>query len=662
MAIAKIPVRSEPPEAYVPSPRDRVWLPAALQRFFMPLRPHTGHHHPSQPWHRVLWLTGVDYFSTLGYQPGIAFLAAGALSPLATLVLVVVTLGGALPIYAQVARRSHAGQGSIAMLERLLPGWKGKIFVLALLGFATTDFVITMTLSAADAATHAVHNPLLHGLLGNHHIVVTLVLLALLAAVFLRGFSEAIGVAVAICIPYLLLNAVVIGRGLYELTQRPEVFSSWRGALALRGDATALLLLSVLTFPRLALGMSGFETGVSVMPLIKGDEGDTVEAPAGRIRNTRKMLTTAALIMSVLLLGSSLVTTLLVPAKAMAPGGKASGRALAWLAHELLGNPFGTAYDFCTILILWFAGASAMAGMLNLVPRYLPRFGMAPKWVGHERPLVAILFAIDVVVTVIFRGDVDAQGGAYATGVLALMLSAAVAVALALWREARHTASATRRFPWLALYFWLVSGVFAYTFVDNVVERPDGVIISSIFIGGILLASALSRLTRSRELRIERPAFADEPSRALWEGMRGKKINLVPLRHDSPVTRTRKRQEVRRTFHAEGRVAYLHVSLADDRSEFAAPVVITVALEDGDFLISVAGGSAIPNTIAWVSEQLDPIAIYLDLSLESPVSQAFKFLLWGEGEVGIMVYQILVRYWRSTPEDDVRPKIFLISR
>ena len=331
----------------------------------------TGEPHRVHRWWLVLWLTGVDYFSTLGYQPGIALLAAGALAPLATALLVAVTLLGALPVYSQVAARSYAGQGSIAMLENLLPGWLGKLLVLALLGFAATDFVITITLSAADATQHAIENPFLHPYLDEARVAVTLGLIALLALVFLQGFAEAIGVATLVAIPYLGLNLIVLGRGLWEILRHPELMESWRaGLFTVHGDWTGLLVASALIFPRLALGMSGFETGVSVMPLVAGSssDGPAPRAPAGRIGNTRKLLTAAAIIISLLL--SSFVTTLLVSRSAYEEGGEASGRAIAYLAHALLGTGFGSTYDAVTILILWFAGASAMAGLLNLIPRY----------------------------------------------------------------------------------------------------------------------------------------------------------------------------------------------------------------------------------------------------------------------------------------------------
>ena len=166
---------------------------------------------PGHRWWQVGCLTGVDYFSTIGYQPAIAFLAAGILSPLATIVLVLVTLLGALPVYRRVATESPYGEGSLAMLERIGSWWTGKILVLVLLGFAATDFLITMTLSAADASTHLLENPYAPHFVHGHQFVVTLVLLAALAAVFLRGFGEAIGIAVVLVAVYLALNAVVVG-------------------------------------------------------------------------------------------------------------------------------------------------------------------------------------------------------------------------------------------------------------------------------------------------------------------------------------------------------------------------------------------------------------------------------------------------------------------
>src|SRR5262245_60907429 len=205
----RIPFRQQLPQ---PSPEHRSAIGKWLSRGES-VDGHGGQPVATHPWWKVIWLTGVDYFSTLGYQPGIALLAAGAVAPIATVILVLVTLFGALPVYAQVAGRSYAGQGSIALLENLLAGWKGKALVLVLLGFAATDFVITMTLSAADAAKHAIENPFLNGTLGEHQIVVTLVILVVLAVVFLKGFSEAIGLATAAALPYLALNLIVLGRG-----------------------------------------------------------------------------------------------------------------------------------------------------------------------------------------------------------------------------------------------------------------------------------------------------------------------------------------------------------------------------------------------------------------------------------------------------------------
>ena len=230
-------------------------------------------HVPHQePWYKVMWLTGVDYFSSLAYQAGIALIAAGLLAPIATAILVLVTLAFAVPVYREVSRRSYAGLGSIAMLEHILPGWWSKLFVLVLLGFASTDFVITMTLSAADSAKHAVENPLLKPYLGHLHMAITIGLLVLLALVFLRGFGEAIRLAVAVAVPYVLLNAVVIARCSLEVLRHPELLRNWHAAIAGKGETwPQILLAAVIVFPQLALGLSGFETGVAVMPLVRGD-------------------------------------------------------------------------------------------------------------------------------------------------------------------------------------------------------------------------------------------------------------------------------------------------------------------------------------------------------------------------------------------------------
>lgn len=608
------------------------------------------------PWQRVLWLTGVDYFSTLGYQPGIALLAAGMLSVPATAVLIAVTLLCAVPVYRQVAARSYAGQGSIALLEHLLSGWNSKIFVLVLLGFAGTDFVITMTLSAADAARHAIANPYLHAYIGDTPIQLTLLLLLLLAIVFLAGFQEAIGLAGLVAVPYLALNVIVLVRALWQiLVREPALLHNLR--LTGHGDWTSIAIASALLFPKLALGLSGFETGVSVMPLIDGGNEPTSGIPSGRIQATRKLLLTAALIMCALLLLSSFVTTALIPETDYQLGGAASGRALAYLAHRLLGNGFGAVYDLSTILILWFAGASAMTGLLNLIPRYLPRFGMAPRWVAFRKPLVLVLLAINVVVTLAFRAEVEAQGGAYATGVLVLMLSAAVAVTIALWHEA-----AWRR-PiaiFTALYFTFVAVVFAYTLGANVIERPDGIIIATIFIFLLLIASALSRYIRSTEMRVSEVTFVDEASCNLWHAIVGRKVNLIPHRDPTADHRVALSEKIEQHFKIDGPLAFLYVELMDNRSEFVARLRVRAYREADHYVIEAGGAVAVANSIAYLSELLDPISIVLGLTHRNLMRQSLAYLFWGEGETGLMLYSVLVRRWEWTKKK-VRPLIFLMS-
>jgi hypothetical protein len=515
-----------------------------------------------------------------------------------------------------------------------------------------------MTLSAADAAKHAIENPFLHGHLGEHQILVTLAFLTLLALLFLRGFKEAIGLATYATIPYLVLNLIVLGRGVWEVAIHPTLFPSWRAMLAAKGDLSLVIVGALLVFPKLALGLSGFETGVSVMPLIDGGGADhgynprLGGQPKGRIRNTRKLLAAAASIMSVMLILSSFVTTLLISPEDYSIDGKASGRAIAFLAHRYLGPGFGTVYDLSTILILGLAGASAMAGLLHLVPRYLPRFGMAPVWVALSRPLVLVLFAINIVITLIFRADVEAQSGAYATGVLVLILSAAFAATLASWREHRW---------FIAVYSAILCLVFAYTLLDNCVERPDGLIIGATFTLLLMLASGLSRSLRSVELRISQGYFADPESWKLGPELRGKKVHLVPIKSSSAEARNKKREEIARHYSVHGPFLFAHVNLLDNRSEFSGPLEAMIRKEGSDYFAEVYGAIAIANSLAFVSECIDPISVFIGLTRRDLMTQALRYILFGEGETGLMFYTILLRYWDMTPEEDIRPLIFLMS-
>lgn len=621
-------------------------------------------HLSTHPWWRVLWLTGVDYFSTLAYQPGIAFLAAGVFSPLATLLLVMVTLFGALPVYTQVATRSHAGQGSIAMLERLLAGWWSKSCVLILLGFAATDFIITITLSAADAAQHIVKNHFLSSFLVADQMSLTLGLISALGFVFLIGFKEAIRIAFLIAVPYIILNLIVLMGGITELIMHPELISAWSHKLSVHGDMVGIILICTLVFPKLALGLSGFETAVSTMPLISDKKDSTSGSLLSlRIGNTHKLLIAAAVIMSVMLIMSSFVTTLLIDPAEFAEGGRAYGRAISFLAHRLFGWQLGTVYDLSTIAILWFAGASAMTGLLHLIPRYLPKFGMAPAWVAYTRPLVLLILLFTVVITLIFDANVEAQSGAYATGVLVLILSASFAVALSLWRELKPELPKLNQKSALlkSIYFWLVTGVFAYTLIDNILQRIDGILVAAAFIGITIVVGMLSRAWRATELRVSKLSFINEASARKWEEIQGNKIHLVPLRWNHAVLRKQKTSQIRKHYFIDDPLAFLYIELSDDRSEFVADLQAEIFREEGNYVIIVKSANSLANTIAFISEAIHPKSIFLSLTRKNLMAQALRFVLWGEGETGILVYRILLRHWESTNRSSVRPFIFLMS-
>ncbi len=609
-------------------------------------------------WWQVVCLTGVDYFSTLGYIPAIAVSAAGALSPIATLLIVLLTIFGMLPMYRVVARESPHGQGSISMLENLLSFWGGKLFVLCLLGFVATSWIVTITLSASDATAHLVENPFWPEFLKSStqidEVVITLVLLAMLGAVFLRGFKEVIGIAVVVVAAFLLSNLVVVAVALYEISTHLEALGNWQEALFNNyGNPLSMLGGSLLVFPLLALGLSGFETGVSMMPLVRGESDDDPARPRGRIRNTHKMLATAALIMSFYLITTSFVTTVLIPPEAFGPNGEANGRAVAYLAHEYLGDVFGTVYDISTISILWFAGASAMAGLLNIVPRYLPRYGMAPEWGRAVRPLVLVYTAISIVVTIVFAANVDDQGGAYATGVLAMMTSASIAVTLTARRQGRH---------WAWIPFGLITLIFIYATAANVIKRPDGITIALFFILAIVVVSLISRIQRSTELRQERIEIDKTAQRFIDEAAERNDIHIVAHRRrtgKSPEEYRQKEREQREDNHIppDEPILFLEVDVADP-SDFTDVLEIQ-GVEVGGHKVLRAESSVVPNAIAAFllhlrDETGSKPHCYFGWTEGNPIVYLIRYILFGEGDTAPVTREVLRE---AEPDPKKRPAI-----
>lgn len=289
---------------------------------------------------------------------------------------------------------------------------------------------------------------------------------------------------------------------------------------------------------------------------------------------------------------------------------------------------------------MWFAGASALAGLLNIVPRYLPRYGMAPDWARATRPLVLIFTGISAVVTVLFRADVDAQAGAYATGVLALMTSAAVAVFLTELRRKHRGA---------ALGFAVVSAIFVYTSVVTVRERPEGLWIALYFIAGIVLVSVWARIRRSTELRVERVVF-DDAARGLLNGVSHyqEPIRFIAnrLNEGDDAEYQAKALEVRRDNHLGAGETALFLEVAvRDASDFSSTVGVT-GTRIGQHAILRATGTSVPNTIAAVLLHVRgltgiPPHVYFEWSEKGPAQNALRFILAGEGDIPPLTREVL---------------------
>jgi hypothetical protein len=685
-------------------------------------------------WLWVTCLLGVDYFSTLAYQPSMTYQLAGRLGPLATVVVILVTLLGALPVYWYVAGKSPRGEGSIAMLERLVHGWRGKSLILVLLGFAATDFIMVKTISLADAAVHVLGNEYVlwqnsleflaerskdsaTQLVGSavtgfftKQLMVTL-LLGVLGFVFWfllrKGFNRNVLVlAVPLIAVYLLLNAVIIGCGLWYLANHTEVLTSWFDRIVqgdwgpqvrhetllspgagLLADWGLIVLFCLLLFPRLSLGLSGFELSLILMPQVEGSPLDHPDQPLHRIRNTRKVLVIAALLMSVFLLGSVLVTNLLIPEREFAlgaggasegvsialqaPEGKASNRALAYLAHggrlstdedslgPLFGAVFGTVYDICTILILTLAGTSVMTALGVLLPQFLLRFGMTTLGRAQRWGLVLMLLGlVNLAVTLYFRARVTDQRGAYATAVLVLFTTASSVTAL---DRGKQRERAGKRIPWLLNYFTWVAVLFLASTAAVIVRAPSGLLIGGAFIVVLFLTSVLSRSLRVNELRTLGFKFKDEHSKFLWDSLRLADFPVLVPHRPGRNPRDLKEKQIRdhHQLNPDAEVVFLEMEIGD-ASDFTQDPLIEVFQEGRRFVIRASRCVSVAHAIAAIALEMSryskPPGLHFGWPDMDLMIASWSYLAFGEGNVPWRVRELIQL---AEPDPAKRPRVIV---
>jgi hypothetical protein len=663
----------------------------------------------SHAWWLVLCLIGLDYFSSLAYLPSIAVASNGALAPLAAVGVILMTLGAALPVYWYVVGRSPHGTGATGLLEHILHGWGAKLLILVLLGFIATDFVITRTLSMADASTHILANPfwrdhsawvtnnkemvrnwfpaLLRGRFFDfwtEQLVLTVILsvFAFVLYTFLvRGLTRGfLRTAVFVVGLYLALTALILIMGLAYISDHPERVAAWRAEVSEQihedrlesGSAGLMLLvLALAAFPSMALGLSGFELSMASAPVVSGSPHDDPSHPRGRIRRTRFMLLIAALIMSAFVIGSMWVVTLLVPPETIGEGKTATHRALAYLAHggplvgavkgEVLGpwfGPvFGTLYDLSTVMILCLAGASATISLREIVPQFLHRFGMQLEW-AHRIDVITHLFnGVILVVTIAFQASVNAQRWAYATSVLALLLAASLAAVIDLRQRWRGSVL----MPILVLPFGLIAGLFLGMAVLTVVQNRTGLGIALGFVAVVFLTAFLSRWLRSTELRFQGFAYADEASKARWDAVCQLPFQVLVPHRPGLHSLAEKEHEIR-VLHRIGPeipVIFIEAELGDP-SDFLQAPLMKIVRDDGREIIRVTRCTSIAHVVAAIGlafrEVGRPPEIHFGWSNESPITANLHFLLLGQGNVPWMVRELLRK---AEPDPARQPRVIV---
>jgi len=667
----------------------------------------------SSAWPLVLCLVGVDYFSTLAYLPSIAVRAAGPFAPVAAGAVVLVTFLLALPIYWYVVGRSPDGRGATGLLEELIPGWRGKVLVLTLLGFIAADFVITRSLSLADAAVHVLHNP--HGRQLSEHlptdalragqahwpplrfllarlaepqVAVTLILSIISFGtwrVLKRGVTRRVLLVMAGAVScYLALTALMISSAMVYVAQHSEIWRAWNETIFLIPPPSgspgptqypwlgAWLSVVLWTFPQMALGLSGFEMIMSVVPGVSGDTGGKAGTPEGRVRNTRKLMVAAAAIMAVYLVSAVFVTTLLVPREALAPGGAAEHRALSYLAHgspladgavgaalnPLFGRRFGDLFDLSTIVILCLAGATVTMGLQNLLPHYLSRLGMEVSWAGRVGVILHVLNLVVLLLTVVFDASPASQQWAYAASVLTLLAGASLAAAL----DLRLLAKSRRKLPLRAVLAAGVAGFFLSMTGLTVFIEHSGLLIAIAFVAAILISSIVSRWIRSTELRFEGFDFADEAVQRRWDELcrSGPKV-LVPHR-PGLITLAEKSRALHRDYRLDPATPVIFIeAVLGDPSNFYQKPLMKVETEGELEVIRVSKCVSVSHVLAAICLELcreggAPPEIIFGWSNEPPLAANLHFLLSGEGNIPWMV-KALVR--NAVPDPARQPRIII---